>query len=147
MLSMLRTVVHCIRIPLSPSQYLNCMWRLSGSKYRSCYVVLQYLNKDVGCVVLMEDTSASVFVAIEEYYSSNHILDRFGSSSSRSGRMVRVVIKACTNLNLLLPYPMVDSGSKVICRTLGEAFRMKVPVWWMEEDAIATCVDGATHTP
>jgi hypothetical protein len=123
------------------------MWQLSGSKYRSYFVVLQYLNEDARSVVPMEDTSASVFVAVGEYYSSDYTLDRFGSSYLGSGRMVRVVIKACTNLNLLLPYPMVDSGSKVICRTLGEAFRMKVPVWWMEEDAVATCVDGATHTP
>jgi hypothetical protein len=108
---------------------------------------MQYLNEDAGSVVLMEDRSAASFVAVGEYYSSYYTPDRFGSTSSGSRRMVRVVLKGCTNPHILLPYPVLDSGGRVVCRTLGEAFRMKVPVWWMEEDAVATCSDGGTHTP
>jgi hypothetical protein len=108
---------------------------------------MQYLNEDAGSVVLMEDTSAAGFVAVGEYYSSYYTPHRFGSSSSGSRRMVRIVLKACTNLHILLPYLVLDSSGRIVCRTLGEAFRIKVPVWWMEEDAVATCADGATHTP
>jgi hypothetical protein len=98
-------------------------------------------------VVLMEDTRALVFVAVGEYYPSDYTPDRSICSSSRGGRVIRVVLKACTHPQLLLPFPVVDRHGRVLCRTLGEAFEKKVPVWWMEEDAAATCVDGATHTP
>jgi hypothetical protein len=113
----------------------------------SCYAILQYLNEDVASVVLMEDTSALVFVAVEEYYSSDYTLERSVCSSSKGGRVICVILKACTHPQALLPFPVVDNQGRVCCRTLGEVFEKKLLVWWMEEDAIATYVDNATHTP
>jgi hypothetical protein len=108
---------------------------------------LQYLNEDASSVVLMEDTTASIFVVVGVYYSSDYTPNRSVYKSSRGGRVIRVVLKACIHPNALLPFLVVDSYGRVCCRALGEAFQKKVPVWWMEEDAVATCVDGATHTP
>jgi hypothetical protein len=95
----------------------------------------------------MEDKKVSQFVALGEYCSSNYTLDRFESTSSRGGRLIRVVLKAYTHPQALLPYPVVDTNGTMVCRTLGEAFQRELPVWWMEVDAVATCEDGATHTP
>jgi hypothetical protein len=95
----------------------------------------------------MEDTTASVFVAVEEYYSSDYTPDRSVCNSFSGGRVIRAILKACIQPQALLPFPVVDNEGKVYCRTLGDAFEKKVPVWWMEEDAVATYVDGATHTP
>jgi hypothetical protein len=113
-----------------------------------CFLdVPQHLNEDARSIVLMEDRRASVFVAVGEYSSSDYTPDRFGSSSCKGRRLIRVVLKAYTHPNSLLPFPVVDSDGKVLCRTLGEAFEKKIPVWWMEGDAVSTCVDGATHSP
>ena len=109
--------------------------------------MLQYLNADVADVVIMEDKPASVFCDVEEYCSSDYTPDHCGGNSSSGDRMVRVVLKACTRLDTLLPFPVVDSQGKIQCRTLGEAFIKKVPIWWMEGDVVCTCEDGATHIP
>jgi hypothetical protein len=142
-IKMIPTTDHYVSTLSSPTHYMKYMSPLSVFKHRSFFPVLQYLNEDVRSVVLIEDTNAAMFVAVGEYYSSDYTPDRFGSSSVGCRRMLRVLIKACTNPDLLLPYPVVDSGGKVVCRMLGDAFKM----WWGEEDAVATCVDGATHTP
>jgi hypothetical protein len=63
---------------------------------------MQYLNVDAENVVLMEDAIASVFVAVEEYFSSDYTPNHFQSGSIRDGRMVRVVLKACTHPQVLL---------------------------------------------
>jgi hypothetical protein len=108
---------------------------------------MQYLNADAENVVLMEDATTSVFVAVGEYFSSDYTPDHFQSNSIRDGRMMRIVLKACTHPQVFLPYPVVDSDGNVVCRTLGEAFQRRLPMWWMERDAIATCADGTTHSP
>jgi hypothetical protein len=95
----------------------------------------------------MEDTRASVFVAVGEYCSLDYTPDCFGGSSSTEGRLIRVILQACTHPQSLLPFPVVDSGGKVLCRMLEEAYAKKVPVWWAEDDAVAICVDCATHSP
>lgn len=107
----------------------------------------QHINVDAGGIVIMEDKQASVFCAVEEYFLSDYTPDHFGGNSSLGDRMVRVVLKACTCPDALLPFPVVDSKGKIQCRTLGEAFLKKVPIWWMEGDVVCTCEDGATHTP
>jgi hypothetical protein len=112
-----------------------------------CRALLQYVNDDAENVVLMENSSSEVFVAIGEYKSSDYTPDRFDSNSGGGGRLIRVVLKACTQPDAILPYPVLDGNGEVLCRTLGEAFKKKLLVWWMEGDAVATCSDGATHTP
>jgi hypothetical protein len=58
---------------------------------------MEYLNGDASSVVIMEDKKASQFVALGEYCSSDYTPDRFESKSSRGGRLIRVVLKACTH--------------------------------------------------
>jgi hypothetical protein len=91
--------------------------------------VLQYVNDDAENVVLLKDTSVDVFVAVGEYQASDYIPDHFDSSSGRGGRLIRVVLKACTQPEVMLPYPMLDGNGEVLCRTLGEAFKKKLPTW------------------
>jgi hypothetical protein len=112
-----------------------------------CANLVQFLNEDAPSVVLMEDTEKSNFVAVGEYSSSDYTPERYDSSFSTKDRVIRVILKACTHPKALLSFPVVDSGGNIVCRTLGEAFQQKIPVWWMEGDAVATCVDRATHTP
>jgi hypothetical protein len=95
----------------------------------------------------MEDKSAAIFVAVGEYFSSYYTCDRFGSSSCVGGQIICVVLRACTRPELPLSYPIVNNAGEVICGTLEEAMEKRVPVWWMEGDAVAMCEDGATHTP
>ena len=109
--------------------------------------MLQHMNEDAAGVVLMQDKRQSVFVAIGEYFSSDYTPERFISGCDGGRRVIRVVLKACTRLQLLLPFPVVNRHGRVICRTMEEAFEQKVAVWWMEDDAVVTCVDGATHSP
>jgi len=109
--------------------------------------MVQHINEDSASVVLMEDKQQSVFVAIGEYFSTNYTSERLRSSCDGGGRVIRVVLRACTRPNLFLPFPVVDRHGRVLCRTLGEAFEKRIPFWWMEGDAVKTCVDGATHTP
>jgi hypothetical protein len=90
---------------------------------------LQYLNEDAANIVLIEDRSKTVFVAIGEYYSSDYTPDRFDCNSCRDGRLIQVVLKACTDRNVRLPYLVFDSEGKLICSTMGEAFDRKVPIW------------------
>jgi hypothetical protein len=77
--------------------------------------VLQYLNDNVANVVLMEDRSASVFVAIGEYNSLDYSPDRFDCSSYRNGRLIHVVLTACTQPEFILPYLVLDDNGKVLC--------------------------------
>jgi hypothetical protein len=46
--------------------------------------------------VLMEDSSAEVFVVVGEYQSSDYIPGRFDSTSCGGSRLIRVVLKAFT---------------------------------------------------
>jgi hypothetical protein len=56
-----------------------------------CRALLQYVNDDAENVVLMENSSSEVFVAIGEYKSSDYTPDRFDSNSGGGGRLIRVV--------------------------------------------------------
>ena len=78
--------------------------------------------------MLMEDAIALVFVAVGEYFSSGYTLDHFQSRSIRDGSMLRIVLKACTHPQVLLPYPIIDSDGNVVCHTLGEVFQRRLPV-------------------
>lgn len=109
--------------------------------------MVQHINDDAVGVVLMEDKRQSVFLAVGEYFSSDYTPERLRSSCNGGDRVIRVVLKACTKPQVLLHFPVVDRLGRVLCRTLGEAFEQKILVWWMEGDAVATCVDGTTHTP
>ena len=62
---------------------------------------MQYLNVDAKNVVLMEDAT-SIFVVVEVYFSSDYTLDHFQSGSIRNGRMLCIVLKACTHPQVLL---------------------------------------------
>ena len=77
------------------------------------------MNADAAGVVLMENQHKSVFVAVGEYSSSDYSPDHFGSSSSPRDKMIHVVLKACTQLEALLPFPVVDNKGNILCRTLG----------------------------
>jgi hypothetical protein len=103
--------------------------------------ILQYLNHDAPNVVLMQDERALQFVGVGEYYSSDFTLERYDSNASTDARVIR------PHPEVLLPFPVVDTDGKVVYKTLGDAFEKKLPVWWMEGDAVATCVDGAMHSP
>jgi hypothetical protein len=77
---------------------------------------------------MMEDNMESIFVAMGEYSSSDYTPDRYDSSFSTNERVICVILKACTHPKALLPFPVVDIGGSILCRTLGEAFEQKILV-------------------
>ena len=89
--------------------------------------MLQYINDNAAGVVLIEDKWKSIFMAVGEYFSTDYTPNRFGSSSCGEDKVIRVVLKACTQPEALLLFPVVDSHGKILCRTLKEAFVKKLP--------------------
>jgi hypothetical protein len=99
---------------------------------------VQYLNENATNVVLIEDRNKTICIAIGEYYLSDCIPNHFDCSSCRGRRLIQVVLKTCTNPELELPYPIFESGGKIFCRAMEEAFQKRIPIWWKE---------GTTYIP
>jgi hypothetical protein len=99
-----------------------------------------------GDFVMMEDPDSDSFVAIGEILESNFTPSRFLDSSMSVGeRIVRVVLKSVVFPEAKLTYEVVDPNGKVVCRTLGEAYKRQLGILWLERNIAITEADGCTY--
>jgi hypothetical protein len=99
-----------------------------------------------GDFVMMEDPNSDSFVAIGEVLAFDFTLSRFLDSSMSVGeRIVRVVLKSVVFPEAKLTYEVVDPNGKVVCRTLGEAYKRQLGILWLERNIAITEADGCTY--
>ena len=109
-------------------------------------MVLQLTNEDAACgeIVLMEDSDSDSYVAIGEVMASDYTPERIGSAFREGGHQIRVILKAVTKPDTVLPFKIHDDEGRVVCSTLGEAFVKKKGVIWLISDTVLTGRDGCT---
>ena len=94
--------------------------------------------------MLLSDSESDSYVAIGEVIASDYTPARLRTSGPGGGEHIRVVLKTVTKPDTELPFKVRDEEGRVLCRTLGEAFKNKRGVIWLQSDTVLTQRDGCT---